>query len=282
MGHHNNDLLIRGDPRLNQNQTRQYSNSGRCIQAEGVHNMRDIGGIAAADGALVRSGILYRSDNVAGLSSSGVNAVRNLGIKSVIDLRRHDEVIQAPNPFDSVTDINYEHVELTAPSEPPNEWYDAVDADGRFCYPTYRLVRIYTKRIVERARKFREVIDVLGDQDKLPALFHCTAGKDRTGLVAAIVLGFCGVSDEEVAHDYALSASLFGPAHMSGVSGIEISAQIQSVREYERLYCPPEAMLLTLLFLQRRFGSVADYLMHLGISKDGLASLRELWTTAEP
>jgi protein-tyrosine phosphatase len=166
-------------------------------------NLRDVGGVPTADGRTVRRGRLYRSGYLSELADEDLAAVRALGLRTVVDLRRPDEADLRPTPpLPGVTMVSI------STSDHDNEFAvlaanlaDPVVAANAGEYP-----RAYNRNIVVRSiHRFRPVFDIVLDPGNHPLLFHCTAGKDRTGFVAAIVLRLLGVDEEVIRADYVLT-----------------------------------------------------------------------------
>lgn len=161
---------------------------------EGAFNFRDLGGLRTSAGRRVRGGLLFRSDSLQALTEGDVATLRHdYGLKVVVDLRLEREVAEeGRGPLASVGEVGYVNAPLemastegTAPEEVLNTLYLQ-------CLASPSMVRA-VGRIVEHAGQ--------------PTLFHCAAGKDRTGVVAAIILGLLEVDEEQIVGDYMDSAS---------------------------------------------------------------------------
>ena len=119
-----------------------------------------------------------------------------------------------------------------------------------------------------------DVLTKLAAPGALPALFHCTAGKDRTGVISALLLSLAGVPAETIAEDYTLSASHLFEAFMREVAPLDLP-DTYSEEDYRRDQCPPEAMLETLAHLEDRYGGADAYVRHCGLSASQVESLRK-------
>jgi protein-tyrosine phosphatase len=175
----------------------------RHVDFEGVHNCRDLGGVETTNG-MTRFGVLYRSDRLAGLTQNDHQAFRDLGIETVIDMRVADERHKAPNGFPKNTEVN----EITYEFWHQHTVKMIADInEGKLNHAsTYAaMVNQYTALATDHRSDYREIIDSLLAFSGAPLLFHCTSGKDRTGMVAAIVLLAVGVPREAVVEDYILT-----------------------------------------------------------------------------
>jgi len=164
-------------------------------------NFRDIGGILSEDGRKIRSGVLYRSGDFHQLSGEDIHTMESLGIRMVIDFRSDREVKKHPTPAIS-TVLTREHIAIVDSARD-----DALtmlmtnDAVGL----EQLLVRDYRRMINEHTEDFRRFFQLLADTDHLPLVYHCAAGKDRTGLATYLLLRALGVSEENARQDYLLS-----------------------------------------------------------------------------
>jgi protein-tyrosine phosphatase len=218
-------------------------------------NVRDLGGVPLAGGGETRFGELVRSDSVPHLSEAGWRAFEEHGIRRVVDLRWPEE--RADDPPHGV-DVDVVHVPLLGEYDP--------DVDGDM--PAYIeaddivgfRVDGYTRWLDAYRPQFAEALGAIADADG-PTVFHCRGGKDRTGLVAALLLRLAGASIEDVAADYALSEANF-------LSGGE------SKTAYFVFATPAEGMARTLAWLEERHGGVEPYLLRCGLDEVRLDRLR--------
>jgi protein-tyrosine phosphatase len=176
----------------------------RHIQFTGCFNFRDLGGYPTRDGHHTRWRRLFRADGLDHLDDEDRATLAPMGIRTVIDLRTDVEVAGRMAPEGNggglhhpVGDVAYHHLPLTDVL-PGNE--DAPQWDD----PRYVSER-YFGMLHEGTGSVRRALELLADPAALPAVFHCSVGKDRTGVLAALVLGFLGVTDDVIVDDYALS-----------------------------------------------------------------------------
>ena len=170
----------------------------RLIALDGVHNFRDLGGYPTADGRTTRWGRLYRADGLFRLTTADVEALRPLGLRTVVDLRTHEELeLRGRFPVEAHP-VAFHHIPvLDTTWAHPDERIDDV---AEF------LCGKYQEMLTDAPHRFAEALDLMGAADALPAVFHCAAGKDRTGVTAMLVLGSLGVPREYIAADYQLTA----------------------------------------------------------------------------
>ena len=171
----------------------------RRLLFEGPKNFRDIGGYATRDGRRVRWGRVYRSDGLDGMSASDLDAFHSLGLRTVFDLRNESEREARPDPMPSVWIPVQGKLVESMPTflDKPG----AGSAEGELI-----LRDVYRILLAGAAPLFGQLLGALADPDGLPALIHCTGGKDRTGLAIALLLELLGVPRDAVLDDYELTA----------------------------------------------------------------------------
>lgn len=174
---------------------------GRQLPMSGCFNFRDLGGYPTHDGQKVRWRRLFRADGLGKLSYEDHWTLSGLGLATVIDLRCLGEVVERGR-FAATSDVSYHHLPMTR-TMPGNEdlaaWNDPVFVAAR-----------YLRMLLEGAETVTRVIELLVELPSYPAVFHCSAGKDRTGVLAAVVLGMLGVPDTIITGDYMLSRGAMG------------------------------------------------------------------------
>ncbi|MET3699582.1 protein tyrosine phosphatase [Bacillus oleivorans] len=173
----------------------------REIKLEGGFNFRDLGGYQTKEGRTVRSGMLFRSGNLSRLTESDREIVKQLGIKKICDLRGMDEVERFPDPI--IDDITWHHTPILSEEKMLGQVGDDTDfADQLRKTKPGELLMNLNQHMVTYKSAFRKVFQVLLTEPNHPLLFHCMAGKDRTGAVAALILRILGVPREKILEDY--------------------------------------------------------------------------------
>ena len=164
-------------------------------------NLRDIGGCSTRDGRRVRRGLLFRSGVLTYLTEADHAALAPAGIRTIVDLRRDDEIALEPTNWRGpVRNLTWHLDESIASSQRGAPWeHSASGAEAREW-----MIRSYATMKDWLARPLRGLFDVVLE-GRTPVLFHCAAGKDRTGFCAAMVLGLAGVEEEAIIADYALT-----------------------------------------------------------------------------
>lgn len=227
----------------------------------GAVNLRDVGGLPAGSGR-TRSGVLFRSGNLAQLEPAGVEALSRLGVRRVIDLRDDAEVSRAPSRLDGL-DVTTQRAPLFLGSV------------ASFFESDVPLGEMY-RRIVDDAAD-RVVAVVRGILAEHPALVHCTVGKDRTGITIALLLAAAGVDEDAVVSDYARTETLL-PRERNARVVAHLRRMHPEARHLEDLATrsPAPVMRAVLEEVTARFGSAGDYLRAGGVTDDELTALREV------
>ncbi|MFJ7278699.1 tyrosine-protein phosphatase [Kitasatospora sp. NPDC098663] len=234
-----------------------------------LHNFRDLGGHPAADGRSVRRGLLYRSDSLGKLTSpADLDQLQALGVRTVIDLRYPWE-IAAKGRVPDYEGLVYHNLSIE------HRTYDQAEIDPDVD-PWRYLADRFAEVTEDGVEEIREALEVIAAAEE-PVVFHCASGKDRTGLIAALVLTLLGVAEDDIAADFALT-ELATP---------HLIAEWHAAHPGRTLRWPgygraPEAVIrLALADLAARHGSVEDYATGaLGFSPARIAALRSRLLTA--
>jgi protein-tyrosine phosphatase len=242
----------------------------RRIPFEGATNFRDLGGYATRDGGRTRWGLVYRSDGLQHLTDDDLDHYQQLGIRIVYDLRRDDERERLPNRVPAVAWC------LMTPA------YDAGMEDIDRTKVTDRrsgealLRAIYRAMLQYAGREIGTLLGGLATHTGVPAVFHCHAGKDRTGLVAALLLEALGVDRDTVLDDYELTATYRLAEHQVASFNRMIENGMAREAAAGMLGAPRWAMAETLEQLDTEFGGIEAYLAGPGgLDTDTLERLRE-------
>jgi len=240
-----------------------------ALHWEGCLNVRDLGGLETEDGRRTRSGVIVRSDNVRALTDDGWRALADHGITRIVDLRWPEELAE-----DAPRDVDIEVVHVSVLGEGIDSAYiaeldahlDSVDdVADHYAWSYVDFLERYRDR-------FGRAVAAIADADG-PVVVHCMGGKDRTGLVVALLLRLAGVPREDVAADYARSAENLAPAL---AEWIEHAADETERRKRIRLSgTPAEGMARVVEEIERRYGDVAGYLGAAGVTGTQLERLRE-------
>jgi len=241
----------------------------RHLPLRGTYNIRDLGGYPTADGRQTKWSTLFRGDGLELVPPDSQAILLDYGLRTVIDLRGTHDKEELPSAFEGSDIVNYHHINLIG-NELLETWRDyEVELTG-----ATGLEIIYETMLDGRQEQLQETLAALADG--LPALVHCAVGKDRTGVVTALVLSLAGVADEIIIEDYALSAHyLHAPFVDSPIAPNDLDKDAYTWQDYQAEYCPPEAMRGTLLHIRGKYGDIQKYMHAIGLTDEQIDTLRE-------
>jgi protein-tyrosine phosphatase len=233
-------------------------NSERLLTFPALLNARDLGGYPTVDGGQTRWRSLLRSDDLAQLTHAGVRALSDYGVETVLDLRWAEEIVLNPSPINShAPQVRYVHSPLLAST--PAEWRELAQGCEKERWKSVVLQQVRPQ--------LRDVLRVIAAASAGPLLFHCVAGKDRTGLIAALLLTLADVEPQSIAADYAESSQMLGNAYLVRYKDVDPHDVLENVR------CPEEGVHNMLAYLGRE-GGIREYLGKIGLQSEEIVRLR--------
>lgn len=169
----------------------------RRIPLAGPVNFRDLGGYPAGDGQMVRWRRLFRSDSLGPVGHDDARVItEELGLVTIVDLRSASEVRREGRGALADAPLDYHHLPILG-----------VDVDSE-ALASISVRALYLGMLHASAARIAEILTVVAEARAQPVVFHCVAGKDRTGIVAAVLLALLGVSDDDIIADYVLTAEV--------------------------------------------------------------------------
>jgi len=229
----------------------------RHINFESVPNFRDLGGYRARDGRAVAWRQLFRSGALQSMSQPDVARFKeDIRPRTVIDLRTSRELTkQREISLLGEVGARYQNV----PFRPDSSDYlkqetelfrDATDLGELYLYRIHR---------PEFGKRLGDALELIADRNNHPLVFHCSVGKDRTGVLAAMLLAAAGVIDEDIIHDYTLSAPFMPELRDRWRADPDAPPEVKAVPDFQ-WEASAESMTRFLALLRREYGSVAGYL----------------------
>ena len=248
----------------------------RRVDLDGPSNLRDLGGLPVTGGGSTRFGVVYRADRLSALSDADLRRLEALGIRHVFDLRSETEATDFPDRLPA--GASYVRLSMTS-----DETFQArtiyeriVDGDIK-SYGEAEMVTGYVRMLQNFGPSFARIVrQVAGGE---PAVIHCTAGKDRTGVAAMLLLDLAGVAAEHVVADYALSSERRPSLQYDHTEAKSLRPLLEDHGLDPARFAPlwearPAVIAATLQQLHDRWGGAAGYLAGAGMDEAGLAAAR--------
>ncbi|MFU0790012.1 tyrosine-protein phosphatase [Virgibacillus proomii] len=243
----------------------------QTIDLEGSFNFRDLGGYETKSGRKVKSGILFRSGNLQNLTQNDIITLKKIGIRTIFDLRGSDEAKKHPTP--KIPEVTNRHLPLIeidrdairSPKDLADFSFQQEEDPGQV------LIQLYRK-VTKNVPVYKSILTTLLENPQAPILFHCMAGKDRTGVTAALTLHMLDVPEKLIFQDY-LFTNQFIDALKTNLQVEKIQADkalIQAMLEARREY-------LQAFFdeIKSQFGSVDQYVKEaIGFTKNDVEMLK--------
>ena len=235
----------------------------RRIVLEGAVNFRDQGGYSTENGRFDKWRRHFRSDSLQDLTESDVQTITGtLGLTTIVDLRSINSVLEDGRGLLALSGIayhNYPFLERRG-IEPPTSGSD----------PGERLTAIYQWILLNAGKLMAQAFNALAQDVNQPALFHCNAGKDRTGVLGATLLSVLGVSREDVVADFLMTNEVIDGilARIKKMPGFQDSTR-------DGIMAPQSAIEKFLDVMQREFGGPESYLLRHGVQQETINVFKE-------
>ena len=239
----------------------------RRIPLQGPGNFRDLGGYAAASERTVRWRLLYRTDGLSTLTDADHRVlIEDLGLTTIIDLRAPEEV--AASIPTGLIEAGVRHLNVAIFDETRQLWRDD---DG----PGFTIAQLYFRMLDMSSDRFVEALQLVVAAPG-PVVFHCAAGKDRTGILAAALLGLLGVSEQDIVADYALTAAIVPVLRARFEASAQDPKRVAGANEMPRsktvfdevLSARPSTMHLLMEEFERRSGGIVAWAGEHGFTAD--------------
>lgn len=223
-------------------------------------NVRDLGGLPLRSGGTTRIGALVRADSPHRLTEAGRVALLAYGVRTIVDLRGRAETEREPNPFASA-DGEVRYLNLPLQSDAASEAIRGVDDRA-----------VVNQRLLDLSRpNVAAIVSAVARAPEGGVLFHCAVGKDRSGILAALLLALAGATAAAIADDYAESEACLRALRDEILARAD---QSQHARLHTQWAAPREAVLATLEHLEHRYDGVELYLLGSGVSAEDLRHAR--------
>lgn len=228
------------------------------LPLENVKNARELGGVPTMDGKLVKWGRFLRTASLDDISINDIQTLKDYGVESVIDLRRESEI-----PFDKQShkeikeNFNFNHISLAPNEEFTKEQINQIINREVSIGSTYR-------NLIDNFSKIRQIMDVFAETEGI-TLFHCQEGKDRTGIIAMILMGLANVARADIIADYEVSSAYLGYVERydekEPYSVFRITSPYYMKEAYE--------------YIERKYDSFEEYLLYAKVDQKTIDKVRD-------
>jgi len=231
----------------------------RFVPLVGAVNFRDIGGYKTESGKRVLPGKVFRSDELSELSDTDLLTLKEIGLRWIFDLRNKREVSKKMDRIPPDAPFEYAHTPIYE-KEPKREYLPII------LFKRHKLGEALAERyfymIEKRAEAFGKILSYFADPKNFPIVYHCTAGKDRTGIITALILSILGVPEETIVADYSLSNLGFDHYFKEFVEDQRHAAMGVRDEEFQGFFVvQPDWIKNILDHLHEKYGSVERYLI---------------------
>lgn len=244
----------------------------RNVNIPGIQNFRDLGGYPSyAAKKRTRWGMIYRSAEIDSLECSSRKELKNLGIRTLIDLRASSE-INRQSPLQK--GFNVVHIPLATGDM--EDILKGIREEKIKSDTVYRMVERMNRDLIDKyTKEYRQVFDILLDKDNYPVVIHCSSDKGRTGVVSALILAALGVNEDVIMEDYRLSNDYF---NIPSASKYAYQLPARSQEAITTLFSAREDFLNAAKDeAERRYGDVGTYLQKgIGLTKEEIKRLRSI------
>ena len=243
--------------------TEQYP----VYKIHGTHNVRDLGGYRTKSGKITKTQRFIRSDSLHRIRDEGINFLIKKNLKTVIDLRTSNEIKNEPNPFSDIAEVKFFNIPLLDNLAPT---FLGTSKIGKISNDP--LLSFYLSALHERQFAIRNIFSVISEADSGLILFNCTAGKDRTGIISALLLGLVEVPTVDIIKNYTDSEIFISELVKEFLE--KSRRRGGDTESYARmLRCPAETMASALNSISVSHKNIYTYLTKIGLSKEQLVKV---------
>lgn len=228
-------------------------NNIRRLQLEGAYNVRELGGYPINGNAITKWGVFLRSDDLAAVTKNDLDLLYDYGIRTIINLKAVEET---DNPIEDDKRFNHMHIPLV---DDFSKMFELIKSYDSF-YMT--MIQCFRENIV---RIFNCIAEHIG---KGEILFHCVSGKDRTGIIAMLILMMSGVSDLDVLADYIVSAVYMRP------DAIKRNKPFDAIIKY------PEEIEQIIEVMKSEYDGARGYLKNIGVLAENINIIKDNFIVA--
>ena len=249
--------------------------SERRVPLEGSVNFRDLGGYRTLDGRRLRWGQVFRSDNLGRLTDRDIKILRRMGIRQVCDFRTPAEVKKMPDRFPETNEGAYVHLPIKHGEYDPANTFERIKNGDVDWLTEEFMIRGYLRNVDRFTSLWSTFFRLMVAPRNRPLVFHCTGGKDRAGVCAALILLTLGVAEETVIEDHGLS-NMYITDVLKRIYAQIKSYGVDPAKVAPYFTAPRSAIIALVEHIRKTYGSAEDYLINqAGIEVKVINQLRE-------
>lgn len=238
----------------------QLSREERLLKIENTTNVRDLGGYETQEGYYTKSHKFVRSTCPSQINEEQKEQFYQYGIRTVVDLRSENEIYHQPHGLKNYKDIEYYHVNLLQ--------LDNINVVPQDIKEYQDLSGFYIFMIEANKKQFKEVFQIFLNHPYHCTLFNCSAGKDRTGVIAALLMDLAGCHEYDIVKDYSES-------YENNMVILKELEGMMSEADQKYLGSDPRMMMKFLAYLRENYGSAQGYLLACGLTEEELLEIKE-------
>ncbi|MDR1117274.1 MAG: tyrosine-protein phosphatase [Oscillospiraceae bacterium] len=228
------------------------------LPVKNAYNVRELGGYPCADGSATEYHRFLRADDLSQLDAADIYLLLKYGLSAVVDLRSASELAQNPDPFSKIAEVNYINIPLMAD--------DVADVTRVMVQrPSTYLREAYIEMLIGSTGAVKRIFDFIAEQSGC-VLFHCAAGKDRTGVLAMLLLGLSEVGKGDIIANYEVTGTYISENPAMKQAGQQYPSELMESR---REYIEP-----AIDYIVSAYGSVENYLSNAGVSAGTLEKVK--------
>ena len=230
------------------------------LPIKNAFNIRDLGGYPCVPAGVTRWHAFLRGDDLSLLDPDDIRFLTDYGVRTVIDLRSGTEIKRAPDPFMKHPSVDYHNLPLNAGAIP-----DLTQSKPEV--PEDFIPRFYLEILKKETKEIKRLMETIAVAKPGCVLFHCSAGKDRTGMVAMLLLGLAGVALPDIISNYEVTYTY--------IRQNPVTKKLSQMYPIETMLSKVEYLDQALAFIDESFGSMYAYLLSCGIEKDTLSQIQK-------
>ncbi len=233
------------------------------LKLEKAYNVRTLGNYTTTNGKAINGALFLRGDCLSKLNQADIEFLLNYNLGTVIDLRSSDEIEKKPNALRNNPNVKYFNIPLIANQEGVPQDLTQLFMEN----PVETFPKFYIEMLHKSKSSFKEIFEIIEQNLDKITLFHCTAGKDRTGVVSMLIQGLAGVSTEDILSNYIVT-------YENNRKNPDFNKVSQKL-PVEIFYSTKEYLMPSIQYIEENYGTYYNYLLSTGLNEETLNNILE-------